>query len=127
MNKTFWRGFLYLNIIYFLVWIFFYEAPYLEEIPRKLRHIIKFVVLISVYFIGSFHLKNNAKKWMFSIWHLIHISGILLISFCGLFDWLVSPINFKIREFLLQLNEFLIAPVLFVVMAIFANLTNNKN
>ena len=118
MKRGFYTGLIIILIIYTLVYLLFYEAPYHSEIPRRIRHLIKFSTLITVYLIGSYHLRLNNIKWMYIIWHFIHITGIGIITLFGLYDLLVSPTPIYIRTFLLTINEFLISPVLFVGMGI---------
>ena len=112
MKRGFWTGLIIILIIYTLVYLFFYEAPYLNNIPRMLSHLIRFIILISVYLIGSYHLRLNNIKWMYIIWHFIHITGIGFISLFGLYHFLISPIPLFVRNFLQSINEFLISPVL---------------
>lgn len=118
MKRGFWTGLILILIIYTLVYLFFYEAPYTIDIPRRIRHLIKFCILITVYLIGSYHLKLNNIRWMYLIWHFIHITGIGLITSFGLYDLLVSPTPMFIRNLLDSINEFLISPILFVGMGI---------
>lgn len=121
MKRGFWTGLIILFLIYTLFYLFFLEASYFSDIPRRIRHFIKFSILILVYITGSYHLRLNQIRWMFLIWHFIHISGIGLITLFGLFDLLVSPTPIYIRFFLDSINEFLISPVLFVGMGILSN------
>lgn len=118
MKRGFWTGLIIILIIYTLIYLFFYDAPYFNDIPRRLRHLIKFFILITVYLIGGYHLRLNNIKWMYIIWHFIHITRIGIITSFGLYDFLVSPTPIFIRSFLNSINEFLISPVLFVGMGI---------
>lgn len=121
MKRGFWTGLILLLIIYTIVYLFYYELPFYNEIPRRLRQFIKLVILISVYLIGSYHLKLNNIKWMQIIWHIIHISGISIIIFFGIYDLLIHPTPNFIIPLLLSINELLISPVLFVGMGILYN------
>ena len=118
MKKGFWTGLLILMIIYTLVYLFFYEAPYFQEIPRRIKHLIKIIILLTVYFTGSYHLKLNQIRWMQVLWHFIHLSGISVIVIFGIYDLVINPIPDYIRTFLGSISEFLVSPVLFVVMGI---------
>ena len=118
MKRGFWTGLIIILIIYTLVYLFFYEAPYFTDIPRRIRHFIKFGILITVYLIGSYHLRLNNIRWMYIIWHFIHITGIGIITLFGFYDLLISTTPLFIRNFLNSINEFLISPVLFVGMGI---------
>ena len=115
MPKKFWMG---LVIIYTLFSLFFKEASYYELIPRKLRHVIKFIVLITIYLVGVWHLNLDKITWMKTLWHLIHLSGIVFLVLLGAYDWLIQPMPIFMRELMDAVNEFLIAPTLFVVMGL---------
>jgi hypothetical protein len=62
MKRGFWTGLIILLIIYTIVNLFFYESNYVKNISLELRYFIKFFILITVYLIGSFHLKLNKIK-----------------------------------------------------------------
>jgi hypothetical protein len=118
MSKKFWIGLTIILIIYTLFYLFFKDTSYVALIPRKLRHIIKFVVLITIYLVGVWHLTLDKITWMKTLWHLIHISGIIFLVSLGAYDWLIHPMPQFMREVMDAVNEFLIAPTLFVVMGL---------
>jgi hypothetical protein len=121
MPKKFWIGLTIILIIYTLFYLFFREASYLTFIPRKIRHIIKFVVLITIYLVGVWHLSLDKITWMKTLWHLIHISGIVFLVSLGAYDWLIHPMPQFMREVMDAVNEFLIGPTLYVGMALLQN------
>jgi hypothetical protein len=89
-----------------------------KDIPRKIRHVIKFTVLITVYLIGVKQLTLDKIAWMKTIWHVIHLSGIFILLSLGVFDWIIRPLPFGVRQVMGAINEFLIGPTLFVGMGI---------
>jgi len=118
MPKKFWIGLIIILVVYTLFYLFFKDASYVALIPRKIRHIIKFVVLIAIYLVGVWHLALDKITWMKTLWHLIHISGIVFLVFLGAYDWLIHPMPQFMREVMDAVNEFLIGPTLFVGMAL---------
>jgi hypothetical protein len=118
MPKKFWMGLIIILFIYTLFYLFFKDANYLGLIPRKIRHIIKFIVLITIYLVGVWHLALDKITWMKTLWHLIHISGIVFLVSLGAYDWLIHPMPQFMREVMDGINEFLIGPTLFVGMAL---------
>jgi hypothetical protein len=118
MPRKFWTGFIIIVIIYSCYYLFFKDASYVAKIPRKIRHIIKFAALISIYLIGVWHLSLEKIRWMKTIWHLIHLSGISFLLSFGAYDWMIHPLPMFLREFMDSINEFLIGPTLFVGMGI---------
>jgi hypothetical protein len=99
-----------------------------ESIPRKIRHIIKFTVLVTIYLIGVWHLSLEKIVWMKTLWHLIHLSGIFFLLSLGAFDWIIHPLPMFLRELMDAINEFLIGPALFVTMGLLQQflLKNNE-
>jgi len=128
MPKKFWKGFILILIIYSLFYLYFKDASYVESIPRKIRHIIKFTVLVTIYLIGVWHLSLEKIVWMKTLWHLIHLSGIFFLLSLGAFDWIIHPLPMFLRELMDAINEFLIGPALFVTMGLLQQflLKNNE-
>ena len=118
MPRKFWIGLTVLFLLYSAYYIFFFESPLTELIPRKIRHLIKFTMLITFYLIGLRQLNLEKIAWMQTIWHIVHISGIFIIISFGAFDWIVHPLPLNIRSILFDINEFLIAPTLYVSMGL---------
>ena len=118
MPRKFWIGLTVLFLLYSAYYIFFFESPLTELIPRKIRHLIKFTMLITVYLIGLRQLNLEKIAWMQTIWHIVHITGIFIIISFGAFDWIVHPLPLNIRVILFEINEFLIAPTLYVAMGL---------
>jgi hypothetical protein len=118
MPKKFWMGLVIILVIYTLFYLFFRDTSYLALIPRKIRHIIKFIVLITIYLVGVWHLSLDKITWMKTLWHLIHLSGIAFLVLLGAYDWIIQPMPMFMRELMDAVNEFLIAPTLFVVMGL---------
>jgi hypothetical protein len=126
MPRKFWFGLITILIIYTLFYLFFNEASYLSQIPRKIRHIIKFVVLFTIYLIGVWNLSLDKIIWMRTVWHIIHLSGIVLLLLLGAYDWLIHPMPLFMREVLDAVNEFLIGPTLYVGMGLLHKFLLNK-
>jgi hypothetical protein len=126
MPRKFWFGLITILIIYTLFYLFFNEASYLSQIPRKIRHIIKFVVLFTIYLIGVWNLSLDKIIWMRTVWHIIHLSGIALLLLLGAYDWLIHPMPLFMREVLDAVNEFLIGPTLYVGMGLLHKFLLNK-
>lgn len=118
MPKKFWMGLIIILVIYTLFYLFFKDTDYVGLVPRKLRHVIKFVVLITIYLVGVWHLNLDKITWMKTLWHLFHLSGIAFLVLLGTYDWLIQPMPMFMRELMDAVNEFLIGPTLFVGMAI---------
>jgi hypothetical protein len=118
MPRKFWVGLAIILIIYTANYLLFMDTHYVTDIPRKIRHVIKFTVLFTVYLIGVKQLTLEKIAWMKTIWHVIHLSGIFILLSLGAFDWIVRPLPFSVRQVMGAINEFLIGPTLFVGMGI---------
>jgi hypothetical protein len=68
--------------------------------------------------VGTFYLKKLHADWMHTLWHLIHIGGLIILLSIGLFDWIIYPSTIPIRYFAAFIQEMLISPVLYVGMSI---------
>ncbi|WP_372756518.1 hypothetical protein [Mariniflexile sp.] len=110
-------GFIFIIGIYSAFYIFFLENSNLV-LPSKVRHLIKFLATIAVYFVGTYHLGKLADSWMSVIWHIIHISGLGIITAIGLFDWFIYDVTLNIRLFANSIQELLISPLLYLAMGL---------
>ncbi|GAA4801088.1 hypothetical protein GCM10023330_03570 [Litoribaculum gwangyangense] len=112
-------GLIFIIIIYSWYYLFFItESGEWLLLPKLTFHLIRFGVTILVYFIGTFHLGKLKDKWMSSIWHLVHISGLIIITSLGLFDWFIMELSRDIKNFAHTIQEILISPVLYVAMGL---------
>jgi len=119
MPKKFWVGLIVILLIYTLYYFVFVESSYVHDmVPRKLRHLIKFTILIAVYMIGLYHLSLDNVIWMKTIWHIVHLLGIFMLVSFGLYDWIIKVLPLSTKLFLISINELLIAPTLYIVMGI---------
>lgn len=111
-------GLIFIVIIYTSYYIFFAENKISITLPRKVVHFIKFSSTVVVYFVGSYHLGKLKDKWMSSLWHFIHISGLCIIIFIGLFDWFIAEIALRVKIFVSSVQEMLISPILYLGMGL---------
>lgn len=120
VKSNFGWGLMQLIAVYTAVYLLFFESPDILEIPRKLRHLILMGSLLGVYALGTYHLQFSKHSWMGALWHLVHVTGISILLLTGLFDWLIRPLSYPMRMMMRQVHEFLISPVLYVVMGLLA-------
>ncbi len=111
-------GLILILCIYSLFYLYFIENKDIVLVPRKIRHLIKFLTTFSVYMIGTFFLGKFHVKWMGQLWHFIHISLLSLLVFIGFFDWAIHPVSQQIKDITVVFQEFLISPTLYVGMGI---------
>lgn len=118
-------GLIFIIILYSCYYIYFEENSDLI-LPSKVRHIIKFGTTVAVYFIGTYHLGKLTDSWMSTIWHVVHISGLSIITCLGLFDWFITEISLNLRLFAGSIQEILISPMLYLAMGLLnKSLKNN--
>lgn len=110
-------GLVFILIIYTTYYVYFLENSNLI-LPNKIRYVIKFSATIAVYFVGTYHLGKLKDTWMSLLWHMIHISGLCIITSLGLFDWFVSDISLNLRLFAGSIQEILISPLLYMSMGL---------
>jgi hypothetical protein len=111
-------GLVFILIVYSCFYLFFAENPDIYEVPRKIRHVIKFSTTVLVYFIGTNYLGKIEARWMFLIWHFIHVSFLVVITSVGLYDWTFGMVSVGTKEFVASMQEILISPALYVGMGI---------
>lgn len=119
-------GVLFIILIYSLYYVFFAENSYSNKVPRKIKHLISFLTTFAIYFVGTIHLGKLKDSWMSSIWHFVHISGLLILTCFGLFDWFIFGLSIRAKGFALSIQEILISPILYVAMGLL-NRSLNKN
>ncbi len=120
-------GLIIIVVIYSLYNIYFMDNYSVLNIDRKLKHIIKFSTTILVYVAGTYHLGKLEDSWMSSLWHLVHITGLCIITSIGLFDWLITEVSEGLKAHANTIQEILISPVLYVAMGVLNNALNRKS
>ncbi len=121
-------GVIFIVIIYSWYYLFFItEDLSWMLLPKLVFHLIRFATTIVVYFIGTIHLGKLKDSWMASIWHLVHISGLIIITSLGLFDWFIFDIGRPVKNFAHTIQEILISPVLYVGMGLLNNSLNKTS
>ncbi|MBM3431835.1 MAG: hypothetical protein FJX92_02370 [Bacteroidetes bacterium] len=111
-------GLLCVILLYSLFYVLFADRAYTYNIPRKIRHVIKFGTTVAVYLVGTYHLGQLKDKWMSTLWHFIHISLLCTITAIGIIDWTFGMVNIKTKEIAASMQEFLISPVLYFAMGL---------
>jgi hypothetical protein len=117
-KKQYWIGLVLILLIYSAFYLLFADRADTIFIPRKWRHVIKFVTTCMVYLIGTYYLGKQKNKWMNVLWHLVHISLLTTITSIGLYDWIFGMVRPPVKEIAASMQEFLISPMLYIAMGI---------
>ena len=90
--------------------------------------IISLLFTVAVYFAGTFHLGKLKATWMSTFWHIVHISGLCIITGIGLFDWLFLEGNTipRLSIFARSIQEILISPLMYLAMGLLNQMLNNN-
>jgi hypothetical protein len=128
-NKRYYiiGGFLAIFLVYSLYNIYLVDVSYYNQIPRKVRHLARFLSILIVYGIGFYTLKKSMTGWVINIWNSIYLIFTFLLILIGIYDWSVGGASNQIRNIANTLHEFLISPVLFIVLYIIHNKLLRKN
>ena len=118
----YWGGFILIVIIYSLYNLYLVDVNYYNAIPRKVRHICKFLSVLSIYLVGTYALKKYTADWMMYVWHLLHVIFISTLLLMGIYDWSFGELSDQTRNIANTLFEFLISPVIYIG----AGILNNK-
>lgn len=119
-------GLVFIIITYSCYHIFFAENNDAVLLQKKVRHIIRFLITLAIYFIGTYHLGKLKDTWMSSLWHLVHISGLLIIISIGLYYWVSGDLEQRAILFANSIQEILISPVLYVAMGLLNRTLKNN-
>ena len=118
-------GLIFIVIIYSWNYLYFIEYKNQLLLPKITMHFLSFTITIVVYFIGTFHLGQLKDTWMSSLWHLVHISGLIIMISLGLVNLFIIELNVNLKHLVFTIQEILISPVLYVAMGLL-NKTLNK-
>src|SRR5690606_42064421 len=122
----FLAGLVFIVILYSLYNIYFVENQDFISQSKLILHVIRFSITVLIYFIGTMHLGRIKDNWMSALWHLIHISGLTIMTSLGLISWFIIDIGFDLKQVAYTIQELLISPVLYVAMGLL-NKSLNKN
>lgn len=118
-SVKFISGLIFIIIIYSWYYLYFMnDEGSWKSYSNLAFHLIRFGTTIAVYFVGTFHLGKLKDSWMSSLWHLVHVSGLIIITSMGLFDYFILEISRNLKEFAHTIQEILISPVLYVAMGL---------
>lgn len=127
-SKTrFISGLILIVIIYSLYYILYKEDEARYALSKEFKHIVKFIPTILVYLVGTYHLGKLQDKWMAKIWHLIHITGLFVITMIGFFDWFTDLVGLTLKQLANSIQELLISPALYVAMGLLNRSLNANN
>lgn len=120
-RQVYWIVFIIIIIIYSLYNLYLVDVGYYQSIPRKVRHIGKFLSILIIYGIGTLALRRITAAWMMYIWHLTHIVIIASLLLLGLYDWSFGELSAQVRNVANTLFEFLISPLIYIGVGILNN------
>ncbi|MFY7900170.1 MAG: hypothetical protein ACOVNY_08295 [Chitinophagaceae bacterium] len=112
-------GILLILAVYSLYYIYFYDTLYYYTIDRKLKHIIKFITLVAVFFIGWLYTKQAKQAWLKQMWLLIYFCCFCVLIAIGLYDWIFKEASYQVQSFSHTIFEFLISPIPYIGLFLF--------
>ena len=120
-------GLILIILVYSCYYIYIFENEDLTFISRKVMHLIQFSITVFVYLIGTFFLGKLEDNWMSYLWHLIHVTGLGIITSIGCYDWFIAETALKVKVFARSIQETLISPVLYVAMGLLNKTLKKSN
>ena len=117
-KNRFILGLILIVLVYTIFYVCFVENAEMKMVPRKTKHLIKFFSTIVVYVIGTVHLGKLKDAWMSKLWHAIHVSGLVILGFLGLFHWYIYEVGLPIKSIAVSIQELLMSPLLYAAMGI---------
>ena len=120
-------GLILIIVIYSAYYLLFVDYDSAFNISRRIKHIASFATTIVIYFVGTFHLGKLADSWMSSLWHMVHISGLIILTSLGLYDFLFAEISLSLKSFARSIQELLVSPVLYAGMGLLNTTLKNNS
>ena len=115
------QGGITIAVLYSLYYIFLIDSTFYWALPRGVRHANKIFLVVIVYVIGTYALKNYVYNWLMFIWHIIHVVVIGLLIIIGVYDLFFKTVSTELKNLSQTFLEILISPLFFVAVAILNN------
>jgi hypothetical protein len=116
-RKFFLIGLTVIVLIYIVYYLVFVYGVFLI-VPMRVRQLIKLGFILLIYGTGVWALRKDTARWIMKIWHLLYGCTFLFLILLGIFDWWLSRTSQGVREVAGNLHEFLISPVLYIVIGL---------
>jgi hypothetical protein len=118
----FWSG-LFLMLVFYCLYYLYFLARLSPEISLRARHIGKCIFIIIAYLTGFYSLRKQVPGWAIFIWHAAYGFILLVLVVMGVFDWGVARTSESLRVVAYDLQEFLVSPILYIVLVLVGRLT----
>ena len=105
-------------VVYAVYKLVLCDPRFLEDTSRAFRHFMKFGIAIAVYGLGVFAFHRNSQGWVLSVWHILYVGMLVLLTLMGVFDAVGGGLPMVARGLTTTLFEFLISPVPLVVLVV---------
>jgi len=116
-RKFFLIGLTVIVLLYILYYLVFVYDVFLI-VPMRVRQLIKFGFIVLIYGTGVWALRRDTARWIMKIWHLLYGCTFMFLILLGVFDWWLARTSMGVREVAGNLHEFLISPVLYIVIGL---------
>jgi hypothetical protein len=116
-RKFFLIGLTVVVLLYILYYLVFVYHVFLN-VPMRVRQLIKLGFIFLVYGTGVWALRKDTARWIMKVWHLLYGCTFLFLILLGVFDWWLGRTSLAVREVAGNLHEFLISPVLYIVIGL---------
>ena len=115
-------------IILILSWFTYqgYETAYFFRIPRHIKHLINFTLLILVFLTGLFGFSKMETKWPIGVWVPVYLVVIFLMILVGLLDLKYRFRISSFRDMVHTLRMFFSSPVPYGILLLLADKTKSK-
>jgi len=116
-RKFFLIGLTVIVLLYILYYLLFVYGVFLV-VPMRTRQLIKLGSIFLIYGVGVWALRKDTAGWIMKIWHLMYGCTFLFLILLGLLDWWLGRTSPAVREVAGNLHEFLISPILYIVIGL---------
>jgi len=113
-KRDFITGLVVLVIIYSAYYLLVADNDRIIQKTPWVIHSIKILVVLAIYFAGTYFLSRLPKKWLKQLWHLVHIVLISVLVLLWTWHFAITPLPLNLRNFGYSIHEFLISPLLYL-------------
>lgn len=119
-NHLLKNRYLYISFILILIlaisWYVYEESTYYLATDRKIRHSLKFLLLIFISILGYLPYKNIKTEWAIVLWTLSHLILISIVTIIGIIDWMIGGVSYNMRNLADGIYHFIISPLPFIIL-----------
>ncbi len=115
----YFAGLLAIALVYSFYYIYILDPQFIATSAQITRRILRVISCFLVYGIGLAAIRQGGLPyWLIRTWHILYGTGLLIVVLCGLCAGWVPFYRQTFLDLTFTFLEFLISPVLYVIVGI---------